>query len=130
MFSTKAESEVNRQLGCDLVGMTAIPEQNRPGEAEIGYSAIAMVTDYDVWHELHESVTVSLVCKTSSKMQRREKIFYALPCPSRRLAYMTAPASTLLKMRLSRDPAVIPAATRDRLNLLVGKYLTPVSAPK
>lgn len=58
-FSTKAESKLFRQWGCDIVGMTAIPEANLAREAEICYACMAHVTDYDVWHE--EMVSVSLV---------------------------------------------------------------------
>jgi 5'-methylthioadenosine phosphorylase len=58
-FSTKAESKLFRQWGCDIVGMTAIPEANLAREAEICYACMAHVTDYDVWHE--ELVSVALV---------------------------------------------------------------------
>src|SRR5262249_38763430 len=60
-FSTKAESRIYRQLGCDLIGMTALPEAKLAREAELCYATIACVTDYDVWHESHESVTVDMV---------------------------------------------------------------------
>src|SRR5207248_448769 len=58
-FSTKAESRIFRQWGVDVIGMTAIPEARLAREAEICYGTIALVTDYDVWHE--EPVTVEMV---------------------------------------------------------------------
>ena len=63
-FSTKAESHIFRQWGCDIIGMTAVPEAQLAREAEIAYSVMAHVTDYDVWHEEEEPVTVEIVIKT------------------------------------------------------------------
>lgn len=60
-FSTKAESNVFRQWGCDIIGMTAIPEANLAREAEMCYACMAHVTDYDVWHVEEEPVTVAMV---------------------------------------------------------------------
>ncbi|GAA5495861.1 S-methyl-5'-thioadenosine phosphorylase [Rubritalea halochordaticola] len=60
-FSTKAESEVNRKLGFDVIGMTNVPEAKLAREAEIALSTLAMVTDYDCWHEEEEAVTVQTV---------------------------------------------------------------------
>src|SRR5262249_37080335 len=61
LFSTKAESRIYRQLGCDIIGMTALPEAKLAREAELHYATIACVTDYDVWHESTETVTVEMV---------------------------------------------------------------------
>ena len=58
-FSTKAESELYRAWGCDVIGMTNMPEAKLAREAEITYATIAMVTDYDCWHPGHEAVTVA-----------------------------------------------------------------------
>ncbi|MCG8568635.1 MAG: S-methyl-5'-thioadenosine phosphorylase [Spirochaetes bacterium] len=60
-FSTKAESHLHRQIGGDLIGMTAIPEAKLAREAEICYGTIALSTDYDCWHESEEAVTVEMV---------------------------------------------------------------------
>ncbi|HNT05581.1 MAG TPA: S-methyl-5'-thioadenosine phosphorylase, partial [Anaerolineae bacterium] len=60
-FSTKAESRIYRQWGVDIIGMTAIPEAKLAREAEICYAAMAHVTDYDVWHETEEPVTVAML---------------------------------------------------------------------
>jgi 5'-methylthioadenosine phosphorylase len=64
MFSTVAESETYRKLGFSLIGMTAIPEAKLAREAELCYATLAMVTDYDVWHETHEKVTSDMVAQT------------------------------------------------------------------
>ena len=66
-FSTKAESELYRMWGADIIGMTAIPEAKLAREAEICYSTIAMVTDYDCWHENEEDVSVELVIQNLKK---------------------------------------------------------------
>ena len=63
-FSTKAESRIFRQWGCDIIGMTSIPEAFLALEAEIAYATMAHVTDYDVWHESEEPVTVEMVINT------------------------------------------------------------------
>ena len=57
-FSTKAESRIYRQWGVDVIGMTNMPEAKLAREAELCYATLALVTDYDVWHESHEAVTV------------------------------------------------------------------------
>ncbi len=62
-FSTKAESELYRQWGCDVIGMTNMPEAKLAREAEICYASVAMVTDYDCWHPDHDAVTVEQVIK-------------------------------------------------------------------
>ncbi|PJF21864.1 MAG: S-methyl-5'-thioadenosine phosphorylase [Phototrophicales bacterium] len=63
-FSTKGESHIFRQWGCSIIGMTTSPEAYLAREAEIAYSVMAHVTDYDVWHETNEPVTVEMVMKT------------------------------------------------------------------
>lgn len=60
-FSTKAESRVYRAMGCDIIGMTAVPEAKLAREANMCYSTLALVTDYDAWHESEEEVTVEMV---------------------------------------------------------------------
>ena len=122
-FSTKAESRINRQLGCDLVGMTALPEAKLAREAEMGYSAVAMVTDYDVWHESHETVTADLVVQNLTKNAETGKkiLRAALPLAAARLHDCSCLHA--LQNALVTNPAVVPAETRERLDLLVGKYM-------
>jgi 5'-methylthioadenosine phosphorylase len=62
-FSTQAESNLYRSWGCDVIGMTNMPEAKLAREAEINYASVAMVTDYDCWHEDHDAVTVDAVVK-------------------------------------------------------------------
>ena len=60
-FSTRAESNLYRSWGCDVIGMTNMPEAKLAREAEICYATVAMVTDYDCWHPEHEDVTVEAI---------------------------------------------------------------------
>ncbi len=63
-FSTKAESELYRSWGVSVIGMTAMPEAKLAREAELCYATLALATDYDCWHDSHESVTVAQVVAT------------------------------------------------------------------
>jgi len=74
-FSSKAESNLYRQLGCDVVGMTNMPEAKLCREAEIRYCTIAMVTDYDCWHEDQETVSIEMVIKTMNNNVEKSKNF-------------------------------------------------------
>ena len=74
-FSTKAESHLFRQWGCDVIGMTNIPEAKLAREAEIRYCSISMVTDYDCWHQDHESVNLEMILKTMKKNTEKSKKF-------------------------------------------------------
>jgi 5'-methylthioadenosine phosphorylase len=74
-FSTKAESHLFRQWGCDVIGMTNIPEAKLAREAEIRYCSISMVTDYDCWHQDHESVNLEMILKTMKKNTKKSKKF-------------------------------------------------------
>lgn len=123
MFSTRAESNINRQLGCDLVGMTAVPEAKLAREAEIGYSAIAMVTDYDVWHDSHETVTAQMVVQNLLQNAQTGKniVTNALPLASARLRDCSCLHA--LENAIVTNPAFVPEATRRKLDLIVGKYL-------
>jgi 5'-methylthioadenosine phosphorylase len=74
-FSTLAESNLYRSWGCDVIGMTAMPEAKLAREAELPYALVAMVTDYDCWHPDHDHVTVDQVIKVltanADKARRR-----------------------------------------------------------
>jgi 5'-methylthioadenosine phosphorylase len=122
-FSTKAESRIYRQWNVDVIGMTGLPEAKLAREAEMCYSAIAMVTDYDVWHQAHGAVTVELVVQNLLKNAEMGKKILSeaiLNIPSERTR---CPCHDALKHALITNPAVIPAKTREGLDLLVGKYL-------
>lgn len=124
-FSTKAESRINRQLGCDLVGMTAIPEAKLAREAEMGYAAIAMVTDYDAWHETHEVVTADMVVQNLLKNAETGKQILRAALPIADAQLRDCVCLHALENAIVTNPAVIPPATRAKLDLLVGKYLPP-----
>ena len=74
-FSTKAESHLFRQWGCDVIGMTNIPEAKLAKEAEIRYCSISMVTDYDCWHQDHESVNLEMILNTMKENTEKSKKF-------------------------------------------------------
>jgi len=121
-FSTKAESNAYRAMGFDLVGMTNLQEAKLAREAEICYVTIAMVTDYDCWHPGHDSVTVEQIVGVLQKNAEnaanvvREAV--ALLPTGRSCKCGEALATAIMTA-----PEAIPAATRQRLELLVGKYL-------
>jgi 5'-methylthioadenosine phosphorylase len=121
-FSTKAESNVFRQWGMDIIGMTAVPEAQLAREAEICYATMAHVTDYDVWHATEESVTVEAVVKNllaNAQVARRaiQNLVPALP-RQRACACQHALRDAIIT---SRD--VIPERIKQDLEPLVGKYL-------
>jgi 5'-methylthioadenosine phosphorylase len=125
LFSTKAESRIYRQLGGDLIGMTALPEAKLAREAELCYATIACVTDYDVWHESEEPVTVELVVANLQKnVENAQRIIRDLAgkLPADRSA-SPCTCSSALKNAIITDPAAIPASARERYALLLDKYL-------
>ena len=73
-FSTKAESNVYRQWGMDIIGMTNLQEAKLAREAEIAYATLALVTDYDCWHEGHDDVTVEMVIEYLNKNVRNAQL--------------------------------------------------------
>ncbi len=124
-FSTKAESNLYRSWGMDIIGMTALPEAKLAREAEICYATLAMVTDYDCWHPDHDSVTAEMVFRTLQENARR-----AQEVVRRAVARIAprregeCPCATALQTALATDPRTVPLETRQRLDLLVGKYLS------
>jgi 5'-methylthioadenosine phosphorylase len=125
LFSTKAESHIYRQLGCDLIGMTALPEAKLAREAELCYATIACVTDYDVWRESEETVTVEMVVANLHKnVANAQRIIRELAgrLPADRSASPCGCSNALANAILT-DPAAIPASVRERYALLLEKYL-------
>jgi 5'-methylthioadenosine phosphorylase len=130
-FSTRAESRVYRSWGVDVIGMTNMPEAKLAREAELCYATLALVTDYDVWHDAHEAVTVEAVVATLLKNVEtaRDVLRRVIPAvPEAR----TCPCPSLLQNAVITDPARFPLATRRRLDLLLGRYfpLPPGSRSK
>jgi 5'-methylthioadenosine phosphorylase len=122
-FSTLAESRLYRSWGADIIGMTNLQEAKLAREAEICYSTIALVTDYDCWHPDHDSVTVEMVIAvlTQNAVTAQSIIADAVAqLPFER----TCECATALKYALITRPDAVPEATRRELEPLVGKYLS------
>ncbi|MFQ6058847.1 MAG: S-methyl-5'-thioadenosine phosphorylase [Anaerolineae bacterium] len=121
-FSTKAESRIYRQWGVDVIGMTAIPEAKLAREAEICYATIAMATDYDVWHETEEPVTAEMVVRNLlQNVETAKRILKAaIPLIPRQ---RDCECATALSVAIQTARDRIPAEVKERLALLVGKYL-------
>jgi 5'-methylthioadenosine phosphorylase len=121
-FSTKAESQAFRSWGMSIIGMTAAPEAFLAREAEMCYATMAHVTDYDVWRESESPVTVEMVIQTLNK--NTQKAQEAIRNLVRELKYNRGcDCEQALSTALITDPKVIPIDTRNKLKLLVGKYL-------
>jgi 5'-methylthioadenosine phosphorylase len=127
-FSTRAESRIYRSWGVDVIGMTNMPEAKLAREAELCYATLALATDYDVWHETHAAVSVAAVVQnllqnvaTAKEVLRRVIPMIGSPrsceCPS------------LLKNAVISSPQAFPPATRQRLDLLIGRYFPPARPP-
>jgi 5'-methylthioadenosine phosphorylase len=121
-FSTRAESNLYRSWGADVIGMTNLQEAKLAREAEICYATMAMVTDYDCWHSAHEAVTVEQVIAVARQnAENATKVLReaVLAVPLQR----GCPCRSALAHAIMTDPATIPAATRSRLALLLDRYL-------
>jgi len=121
-FSTRAESNAYRAWGMSLVGMTAAPEAFLAREAEICYSVMAHVTDYDVWHVAAEPVTVEMVIQTLNKNTTAAQDSLRLLI-NKLTKSPTCTCGKALSDALLTNPGVISEGTRSRLDLLIGKYL-------
>jgi 5'-methylthioadenosine phosphorylase len=121
-FSTRAESNLYRSWGADVIGMTNLQEAKLAREAEICYATLAMVTDYDCWRAGHDDVTVDqIVAVLHKNAENAAKVVKAAVAamPAER---MCACASAL-QYAILTDRATIPEATKEKLGLLIGKYL-------
>jgi len=121
-FSTRAESRIYRSWGVDVIGMTNLQEAKLSREAEICYATMALVTDYDVWHETEGDVSVEKVIAVLHKNVTTAKAII------KRLVPTIPPerscvCSHALKDAIITAPKAIPAETRKKLSLLIGKYL-------
>src|SRR5271165_4036219 len=121
-FSTKAESNIYRSWGMDVIGMTNLQEAKLAREAEICYATVAMVTDYDCWHDGHDSVTVDqIVAVLNQNAANAAKVVKAAVAALPR--ERTCPCASALKYAILTNPEAIPATTREKLDLLIGKYI-------
>lgn len=121
-FSTRAESNLYRSWGADIIGMTNLQEAKLAREAEICYATMAMVTDYDCWHPGHDAVTVEQVVKvlhTNSDNAAKVIRQAVALMPKER----NCKCGSALEHAIMTDPSRIPPATRQKLGLFVDKYL-------
>ncbi|MFM2124896.1 MAG: hypothetical protein RL328_1347 [Acidobacteriota bacterium] len=122
-FSTLAESNLYRSWGMDVIGMTNLQEAKLAREAEMCYTTVAMVTDYDCWHPEHDAVTVEdIIANLTQNAANAAKLVHAAVAamPEQR----TCKCGSALKHALITDPKTVPDATKKKLELLVGKYLS------
>ena len=122
-FSTRAESHIYRSWGVDVIGMTNLQEARMAREAEICYTTLAMVTDYDCWHEEEEAAhTASILEVLRQNVKTGQQVVANLIArlPERAADH---PCATALAGAIITDPTKVPSATRARLAPIVGKYL-------
>ncbi|GLI40011.1 S-methyl-5'-thioadenosine phosphorylase [Geobacter hydrogenophilus] len=121
-FSTRAESNLYRSFGVSVIGMTNIPEAKLAREAEICYGVIALSTDYDCWHESHDDVSVDAILAIIRQNVAMSKsiISHAV---KRISAERTCPCASALTYAIITDRGAISTEAKERLNLIIGKYL-------
>ena len=122
-FSTRAESFLYRSWGASIIGMTALPEAKLAREAEICYAVLASATDYDVWHDDYESVTVEVVIgnllkNVETSRRTLERLAPLLAGPRQ------CGCGDALRNAIITDRASIPRETIDRLGVIVSKYIS------
>jgi len=121
-FSTLAESNLYRQWGMDIIGMTNIAEAKLAREAEICYSTLAAVTDYDCWHPQHESVTLEMIIQNLQKNIENAKqilsnVIKNIP------AGRSCSCQDSLKCAIVTDRKIIPEKIKKDLKIIIGKYV-------
>jgi len=120
-FSTRAESNLYRSWGADVIGMTNLQEAKLAREAEMSYATLAMVTDYDCWREGHDAVTIDeIVAVLHQNAENGTKVVREAV---RRLPKGPSPYADALKFAILTKPDAIPAAAKEKLGLLISKYL-------
>jgi 5'-methylthioadenosine phosphorylase len=123
-FSTKSESRLYRSWGCAVIGMTAMPEARLAREAELCYATMAMVTDFDVWHEAEGEVTVDMVqANHGANLATAQAILRELASVD--LGERSCGCRNALEGAIVTDPAVIPPPTREKLGIIADRYLPP-----
>ncbi|MBO4790557.1 MAG: S-methyl-5'-thioadenosine phosphorylase [Oxalobacter sp.] len=124
-FSTYAESQLYRSWGCDVIGMTNIPEANLAREAEICYTTIAMVTDYDCWHPEHDNVTVEQIIKTFSgnAVKAQQLLAAAIPIILKDKTGTSCPCRHALDSALITAPEKRDSDFVKKLDAVAGRVL-------
>ncbi len=122
-FSTRAESNLYRSWGCDIIGMTAMPEAKLAREAELPYALVGMVTDYDCWREGEEAVDVAqVIAQLSSNAEKARKMVMHLlrNLPAERAP---SPIDTCLDMALITAPSARDPEVLAKLDAVAGRVL-------
>ncbi|NOQ52310.1 MAG: S-methyl-5'-thioadenosine phosphorylase [Desulfuromonadaceae bacterium] len=124
-FSTRAESNIFRSWGVDIIGMTNLPEARLAREAEICYATVALATDYDCWHEDHDDVSVEAVIAIIQQnvVMAREIIKTATTKIVAGRQIRDCVCAEALKYAIMTDKTLIPAETRQALEPIIVKYL-------
>ncbi len=121
-FSTLAESKLYRTWGADIIGMTNLQEAKLAREAEIAYSTMALVTDYDCWHPDHDSVTVEMIINNLTENAKTAQQVIATVVEQLDVA-TSDPAHSALATAIITRPDAIPEKTRRDLAPIIGKYI-------
>ena len=123
-FSTRAESLVYRSWGVDVIGMTNLQEAKLAREAEICYATMALATDYDCWYEGEEDVTIAQVIETMNNNVDMAKKIVETAVPRIPETRTECGCATAMQYGVMTDPAAIPAATKEKLKDIIGKYIS------
>ncbi len=121
-FSTRAESNLYRSWGMDIIGMTTIVEAKLAREAEISYATLCAVTDYDCWYEGHEDVTVEMIiANLKQNVENAKKILKLAISQIGKLTQFSA--QDALKYAIITDPKLISERKKKELAIIIGKYI-------
>ena len=126
-FSTRAESELYRSWGCDVIGMTNMPEAKLAREAEMCYATVAMVTDFDCWHQDHDDVTVETVIKVliENAAAAKQLVVNLAPLISGRLDVCEAGCHNALDVAIITAPDARDPKMAEKLDAIAGRVLRP-----
>jgi len=122
-FSTRAESKLYRSWGVDVIGMTNLQEAKLAREAEICYATMALVTDYDCWHESEEDVTVEAIMAVLHANARMAQKILRATVPHVAQRTRGCACASALQFAIVTDPARIPQKVKDDLAPIIGKYI-------
>ncbi|MDD5644552.1 MAG: S-methyl-5'-thioadenosine phosphorylase [bacterium] len=122
-FSTRAESNLYRSWGMDVIGMTNLSEAKLAREAEICYCTIAMVTDYDCWHPGHKSVTVDMIIECMNNNSSRAKDLVKILVPELAKTESKCQCRSALAASIITPRESMPEKTVKKLDIIIGKYL-------
>ena len=122
-FSTRAESNLYRSWGMDIIGMTNLQEAKLAREAEICYITIALVTDYDCWHESHETVSADMIIGNLQKNCEAAQLIIAQTVQDLRPS-RNCQCGEALKYALITDKTMVSSETKNRLECIIGRYLS------